>query len=54
LEERIDFPFFFPDKNVTRSPRFDKKKYIIIVSRVHAGETPASYMLKGILEYILE
>ena len=30
------------------------KKYIIIVTRVHAGETPASYMLKGILDFIME
>jgi hypothetical protein len=27
-----------------------KKPYIFISSRVHAGEVPASYVLKGILE----
>ena len=36
-----------------RPARFPRKKYILITSRVHPGETPASYVLDGLLHFLL-
>lgn len=29
-----------------------KKKAVVISARVHPGETPASYMMKGLIDFI--
>ncbi|CAD8175639.1 unnamed protein product [Paramecium pentaurelia] len=42
--------FLFPDKQQNESLIKFKKQYILISCRVHAGEVPASFILKGILE----
>jgi len=44
----------FPNKaNETRPFVFEKKPSIILTSRVHPGETGASYMMKGALDFLL-
>ena len=32
---------------------FKNKKYVIISARVHPGEVPASHMMNGILNYLI-
>lgn len=46
----------FPDDNynATRCHRFENKKMIFLSSRVHPGETPASFILNGFLNLILD
>lgn len=46
----------FPDdqSNATRCHRFENKKMIFLSSRVHPGETPASFILNGFLNMILD
>ena len=34
--------------------RFDKKKYVFISSRVHAGENSAAYVFNGLLKFLLD
>jgi hypothetical protein len=43
----------FPISKKSRPFQFDKK-YILITSRVHPGETPASYVLEGILNFLFQ
>jgi murein tripeptide amidase MpaA len=40
----------FPEKQL-RPAIFDKK-YVLISARVHPGETPSSFMLKGLLDFL--
>lgn len=43
----------FPTTKNDRPFQFDKK-YILITCRVHPGETPASYALEGIINFLFE
>ena len=39
---------------IAREPtKYKRKPVIVITSRVHSGETPASLVFKGILEFLL-
>lgn len=42
----------FPDKETPRANRFQGKKVFVLTSRVHPGETPASYVFKGFSDFI--
>ncbi|XP_022236387.1 cytosolic carboxypeptidase-like protein 5, partial [Limulus polyphemus] len=54
LEEREDrLPHLFPDKTIPRCHKFQNKKIVFISSRVHPGETPSSFVLRGFLHFIL-
>lgn len=51
-----DLSWLFPDMRAgkaDRPPRFDGKPQILMSCRVHPGETPASFMLDGVLELLL-
>ncbi|KRX00596.1 hypothetical protein PPERSA_12815 [Pseudocohnilembus persalinus] len=37
-----------------RPQKFKNKKYVLIGCRIHAGETPANYMLRGIINFLLK
>lgn len=43
----------FPDKETPRCKRFVGKKVFLLSSRVHPGETPASHVFNGFLNFIL-
>ena len=43
----------YPNKQDTRPLNFLGKPTIIIGSRVHCGETPASFILQGIYEFLM-
>lgn len=50
-------PLLFPENVDDISPRpfkFKNKPYIFISSRVHPGETPASFVLNGILKFLTD
>lgn len=51
-EERIKT--LFPEQATPRCHKFLDKKIIFISSRVHPGETPASFVLNGFLQLILD
>lgn len=53
IEERYG-DVLFPEKVVERAQKFINKPYLFISCRVHAGETPASYMMKGLLNFLRE
>lgn len=44
----------FPDEKTPRCHTFKNKKIVFISSRVHPGETPASFVLNGFLNMLLE
>ncbi|XP_055528615.1 uncharacterized protein LOC129720831 isoform X1 [Wyeomyia smithii] len=44
----------FPDEKTPRCHTFKNKKIIFISSRVHPGETPASFVLNGFLSMLLD
>ena len=41
-------------QNETRCYSFEKKKVFVLTSRVHPGETPASFVFNGFFEFILK
>nr|XP_018672540.1 cytosolic carboxypeptidase-like protein 5 isoform X1 [Ciona intestinalis] len=44
----------FPDKATPRCHRFHSKRVYFLSSRVHPGETPASFVFNGFLKFILK
>lgn len=56
IKSEREFRFYdlFPDATQPRCHKFNKKKVIFISSRVHPGETPASFVLNGFLKMILD
>ncbi|KAL8590379.1 hypothetical protein ACOMHN_011593 [Nucella lapillus] len=43
----------FPDKDTPRCRKFRGKRVFLLSSRVHPGETPASFVYNGFLDFIL-
>ncbi|KAL5292158.1 AGBL5 family protein [Megaselia abdita] len=53
-EDRLGNLFLDDHPNASRCHRFENKKMIFLSSRVHPGETPASFILNGFLNMILD
>lgn len=53
-DREFRFNDLFPNAAEPRCHTFKKKKIIFISSRVHPGETPASFVLNGFLKTILD
>ncbi|XP_067679384.1 cytosolic carboxypeptidase-like protein 5 isoform X2 [Haliotis asinina] len=51
-EPRFDGKLF-PDKDTPRCRHFKGKRVYLLSSRVHPGETPASFVFNGFLDFIL-
>jgi len=43
----------FPDTNVPRAFKFSDKKVIFLSARVHPGETPSSFVMNGMISFLL-
>jgi len=41
-----------PESKVSM-PMYKRKKYVIITARVHPGETNSSYMMQGLIKYLV-
>ncbi|XP_041357946.1 cytosolic carboxypeptidase-like protein 5 isoform X2 [Gigantopelta aegis] len=52
-EPRFDSRLF-PDKEYPRCRQFKGKRVFMLTSRVHPGETPASFVFNGFLDFILK
>ena len=46
-------PDLFPEETNTRPYTFKNKEIIFVSSRVHPGETCASYVMKGFMDFLL-
>lgn len=53
-EREFRFNDLFPDKSTPRCHTFKAKKIVFVSSRVHPGETPASFVLNGFLKTLLD
>lgn len=53
-EDRLENLFPEDHSSATRCHRFENKKMIFLSSRVHPGETPASFIMNGFLNMILD
>ena len=52
-EDKIDN--LFPDPSEVRAIKFRANKPVILVTaRVHPGETPSSYCMRGILNFLVD
>ncbi|XP_064624657.1 cytosolic carboxypeptidase-like protein 5 isoform X2 [Lineus longissimus] len=51
-EPKFD-PKLFPDTQAKRCKKFSGKRVYVLTSRVHPGETPASHVFNGFLDFIL-
>ncbi|KAG8187306.1 hypothetical protein JTE90_011676 [Oedothorax gibbosus] len=52
-ERETRLPDLFPEVSKPRCHVFQNKKVVFISSRVHPGETPSSFVLNGMLHYLL-
>ncbi|XP_059472079.1 cytosolic carboxypeptidase-like protein 5 [Neocloeon triangulifer] len=52
LEPRLRY--LFPETNVPRPHKFPNKKVVFVSARVHPGETQSSFVLNGMLNYLLQ
>ena len=48
-----DYAYLYPDESETIRPIRFSKPTIFLSSRVHCGETPASFFLQGIYDFLM-
>jgi len=53
-EEESCIEYLYPDHERSRAKRFRNKKIFFLTSRVHPGETPASFVFNGFVKFILD
>ncbi|CCW66505.1 unnamed protein product [Phytomonas sp. Hart1] len=53
LSDEHGIPVSSAQSSTTRPIRFSGKRYVVLSARVHAGECPASHMMHGCIEYLL-
>ena len=46
-------PFACPDVRNVSSRRVEEKSFVVLTARVHPGESNASWVMKGIIDYLL-
>uniref|UniRef100_A0A8D8RLD4 Cytosolic carboxypeptidase-like protein 5 n=1 Tax=Cacopsylla melanoneura TaxID=428564 RepID=A0A8D8RLD4_9HEMI len=47
-------PHLFPEDNSCRAKKFQDKKVIFLSARVHPGETPSSFVMTGVINFLLD